>query len=440
MQKYIIKKLRYVNEVLIFTLNKTTGLYESNQDSSKVRGLMDFIGISGYSIYSIIRNSDKKEITVGDILPNGAYITKLVIDKNKMFYQTIESNDNLPIEDLILTKPKAIVPKKQHVFSELEAKIESSFVGMEIKLHSSFINSNKTIEEFVVNFFKEYNSKYTTTYTKNVAEQCTTGRRRSLGDVYMITKFYFPECTLLDIIELMYGKLWGVNKSQFCSAVKKRVFRRDTSQFYSLDTKDEYGNLPSYYQELIKYKPIKHPKFVKCTVPSGNFYKDIIYKVDDNGLVVFSSNSISRSMWNNEESTNNVRFTKSTKEDYDLQEWMIATKAKNLSLEEIKAYINNANNTSINIFNRLLGVTVNEKADYLYNLWNPKQEPKTLLEQAKDKFPKGTKYKSVITNKLFEVDTNRFEEVNKYIFTVSVGGSARAVYSREKNIWAEIIK
>jgi hypothetical protein len=86
------------------------------------------------------------------------------------------------------------------------------------------------LEEFLIKFFNHYNSTYDT-YEMNTNEcVCTRYRRRSIGDLYLICKSYFPDTNLDEVIicliKLVNDNVIAVSK---CSDIKRYVFvKKDT--------------------------------------------------------------------------------------------------------------------------------------------------------------------------------------------------------------------
>jgi len=91
------------------------------------------------------------------------------------------------------------------------------------------------VEDFVYNIMVAYKDKYQTVKVLKVNSSTgrntdgtiysTTGRHRSLVDLFLLCKYYFPECTLKQVIKGLYY-LHSINKlgSQICSTVNRRVY------------------------------------------------------------------------------------------------------------------------------------------------------------------------------------------------------------------------
>lgn len=116
----------------------------------------------------------------------------------------------------------------------------------------------ETLEQFLIKFFTEWNDEKDTVYVEKVGSkikighsstvQTGKGKRRSIGDVYLICKYYYPFCTLKEVTDLMYGVLFtkmAKFRSSICSTINKRVFYvgddGQNTKIYNTDEEDEYG-------------------------------------------------------------------------------------------------------------------------------------------------------------------------------------------------------
>lgn len=81
------------------------------------------------------------------------------------------------------------------------------------------------LESFLENILI-YNNKYPTVYTTNGQTQTGAGKRRSIGDLFRLTYFYFPKITLTTLYTSLL-KLVIEKKalSSICEATGLRVYR-----------------------------------------------------------------------------------------------------------------------------------------------------------------------------------------------------------------------
>ncbi len=115
------------------------------------------------------------------------------------------------------------------------------------KLSKKFINSKHSkFEDFIIEFFKIYNNECNTIHTNHSKIICDTNRRRSLHDIYLITKYYYPEVTFIDIIKTIISLLKiGVICGSYCSTVNKYVFYTS-----SISSHNNFGHALEFTSEL----------------------------------------------------------------------------------------------------------------------------------------------------------------------------------------------
>ncbi len=100
--------------------------------------------------------------------------------------------------------------------------------------------------------FFSRNEAFDTVYSSNGVVQTTRGKRRSLGDIFMICRYYYPNISLSTVISWLYSP--DYYKGLYCGTIHKRVWRMDYSAMYHLSNTDEYKNLPSYYTNILNKK------------------------------------------------------------------------------------------------------------------------------------------------------------------------------------------
>ena len=110
-----------------------------------------------------------------------------------------------------------------------------------------------SFEQFVTKFFTTYNRLFNTIYVDDKEVDTVTEKRRSIGDIYMICKYYYPEVTLERLLAFLYTvlpeELAGF-RSSYCGTILKRVWYYDSSKkssIYNKQTPDEYGNTVHSY-------------------------------------------------------------------------------------------------------------------------------------------------------------------------------------------------
>lgn len=114
-------------------------------------------------------------------------------------------------------------------------------------LSKEFINSRHSkFEDFILQFLIQYNNECNTIDYYNDRHICDTNRRRSLHDIYLITKYYYPEVTFIDIIKTIISLLKiGVICGSYCSTVNKYVFYTP-----SVSPHNSFGHTLEFTNEL----------------------------------------------------------------------------------------------------------------------------------------------------------------------------------------------
>lgn len=116
------------------------------------------------------------------------------------------------------------------------------------------------IKDFIINFIKTYNINHGTYNILTKSIQCDRGRRRSSGDIFRVCKYYYPNCSFIEVLKtidtIMFGK-YSI-KSSICTTIWKRVYNKafvfgkeEVPCFaYSTDMKDEFGRFPGDYLKI----------------------------------------------------------------------------------------------------------------------------------------------------------------------------------------------
>ncbi len=104
------------------------------------------------------------------------------------------------------------------------------------------------LKDFLKNFFSIYSERHVTIYAKNGVTQTAHGRRRSIGDIFRITKYYYPKVRLTTVYKEM---LLNIQRYKFfsyiCAETKLRVYRDTTREvygkggFFNSEPIDEFG-------------------------------------------------------------------------------------------------------------------------------------------------------------------------------------------------------
>ena len=147
--------------------------------------------------------------------------------------------------------------KQTQEISDLQQLIISNN-PIPIRIKGLLRKRKETVEEFLIKFFTDWNLEKETIYTNDSSIQTNSGKRRSLGDIYMICKYYYKDITLNEVLNLLYNVLTkSVEtgfRSSYCTTIKKRVWYYldgSNNQVYNKDQDDEYGNEYNFYLENI---------------------------------------------------------------------------------------------------------------------------------------------------------------------------------------------
>lgn len=118
---------------------------------------------------------------------------------------------------------------------------------MSLRILGLLRKREETPKQFLINFFTNFNNTKPTIFTGSKETQTEPGKRRSLGDIFMIMRYYYPEITLKEVVTFLHKDLPRELKgfrSSYCSTIKKRTFYYDSdkdTRVLNIDTFDEFG-------------------------------------------------------------------------------------------------------------------------------------------------------------------------------------------------------
>lgn len=129
-----------------------------------------------------------------------------------------------------------IVPDKMLTYKQAERKIRKE-VTSPILIAGYVHNPKIPVKEFIENHLFNLVKDHTTIY-EDGQYQTGTGRSRSLGDLWLITKYYYPSISLKRFRNILYS-LTGL-VGHYCSTVNKRVYRlsEDNWKLFVSDKED----------------------------------------------------------------------------------------------------------------------------------------------------------------------------------------------------------
>ena len=242
------------NDHIMFTLE-----HEPEEHGNPTRGLYDFL-TDGSWVVSVIRLADNVEFAVGNLLNVGRMrrtIQSIRISNNVVTLQC-PGNNRIPLVDAVKHAP--LLPRNPQSLDNIQESIINSFDGRTIRLQRLLKRRSETPLAFLIKFFRgeenvePWNSTRQTIYTDDDSIQTDIKKRRSMGDIFMILKYYYPDITIKEVARLLYVDLFIVigegMRSSNCSEISKRVWYYDVEeggQFMEARQLDEYGNSKTFY-------------------------------------------------------------------------------------------------------------------------------------------------------------------------------------------------
>jgi len=131
-----------------------------------------------------------------------------------------------------------------------------------IRIRGLLRKRKETIREFLIKFFTEWNSEKETIYVESGETQTEHAKRRSMGDVYRICKYYYPKCTFKIIKDIVIDlfpqnqlneEVIDTFRTSYCDTINKRVFYVEEGSFTEIcnkTTHNEYGFTWSEWKAL----------------------------------------------------------------------------------------------------------------------------------------------------------------------------------------------
>ena len=118
--------------------------------------------------------------------------------------------------------------------------------------NKSYINNKQdSLRLFIFEFLWDLNNIYNTYDHLNQHMICNTRRRRSLGDIFLICKHYYPECTIEDVLTILIKLLNEKDIfASWCTTINKYVFHTDSRNWNRNDRTEYHKDLK--FNELIE--------------------------------------------------------------------------------------------------------------------------------------------------------------------------------------------
>lgn len=244
----------------------------------------DFICNGDWKVSSILRCEAAQQN--GDALPRGTVfsindfithrghkkkITSITIINGLPVFGCVSANTGEAVANVLMADAALFVePLAQPVAQANPARIaeiERQIIAANpraLRIQGLLKRRTETLQEFVQMFFEEFNNTAVesgatrnTVYVDTDDLQTLRGKRRSLGDLFMIFKYYYPTCTLKDVAKLLYVTLPPLNShfsSCKCTQIHKRVWFYDenrNNEYKQANEADEYGLTRDQWRELL---------------------------------------------------------------------------------------------------------------------------------------------------------------------------------------------
>jgi len=264
MQRYQILTLQTTDrngQSVTWTRTDAQGFYVPNVANLPPKHINDFLSSdlnSVIKIMSVKRTTNPIVLTVGRMYHQGK-IVRIIIEKNicYLLIGTLARNTRYNLEEMV-DVPLPVLPdaptlSNKQLIDLIQTKIITSY-PIELRLECTKRARKETLEQFIEDFFTEHNTEKDTIFVQDTRQiQTEKGKRRSLGDIFMIIKYYYPTATLQQVLRILLvvlpGRLGGFRTSM-CSIINKRVWyyngTQETGQF-DVKKKDEFGNNYEWY-------------------------------------------------------------------------------------------------------------------------------------------------------------------------------------------------
>lgn len=279
-----IIKFEHTQYAIYYTLDERTGNYVKSGNTTRRDIYNEYPEIAHYNDF--LTNGDFKIFQVKDKLRNltfilgGVYtygtgrfrIASIKFSNGKIVF----NNDTLMSTVTYITQPivqpevqpetpRTALPNPGSLTASSGNKItdiQTKIIALpDIRIRKVLKKRNENLTEFLVKFFTKFNLENDTIFVDSEEIQTAMGKRRSLGDIYKICKYYYPKCTLEEVMRLLYNQTSPLFqaiptfRSSYCSTINKRVWyvgsQGAISEILNTSTNDEYGNNYNTYKQLL---------------------------------------------------------------------------------------------------------------------------------------------------------------------------------------------
>jgi hypothetical protein len=284
MSNYRITQFSNTNGTVKWNMTANENIFQHSVNQS-TRHFISFLCQNTYRVSKVKRLVDNVEFELGRLIkrsPTGVAIVLTQIELNTDNGKIL-LNGSIALENAIsaagvavqqtTTPTPAPIPTlpaqtNDEWFLALQNRIIANYPRA-IRLEKTLRNrKTQTLKDFIKIFFEEWNGNNdnnseqgdfkNTIYVDNHSIQTGWGKRRSIGDLFMICRYYFPNCTLKQVYQILLIDLYNEFENGFrtskCNTIGKRVWyydNEDDKGQLDLNTPDEYNNTISIYLQKL---------------------------------------------------------------------------------------------------------------------------------------------------------------------------------------------
>lgn len=270
MSNFLITKFKSRQSSVTYIKDATQNdLFRNSANQNDTKKVMDFMCSATYAIHAVKRVNDGVEFEVGTRITVNLRINSIKIENNIPRLTSDGGVEIMLANATIYTAPAVVTPtpqpaatitnnapttnlnqtQKDAFFNTIQHTIIAANPRA-VRLPGLLRNrGTQTLQAFLQEFFTNWNEDKDTIYADNRDVQTAAGKRRSVGDIFMICKYYYPTCTLKQVYNALLNQLPTSMPSGFrtskCSTINKRVWYFDDeleSGQLDLERADEYGN------------------------------------------------------------------------------------------------------------------------------------------------------------------------------------------------------
>jgi hypothetical protein len=112
---------------------------------------------------------------------------------------------------------------------------------------------SESLDEFILNFVEHHRRYYSTVKAGTTKVVCWDNKRRSAGDIYLICKYYYPKCTVKEVMKVLTRLISRrAICGSYCNTIHKYVFYTFDRNPVIYDS-TEYGNGITFNQVIDYY-------------------------------------------------------------------------------------------------------------------------------------------------------------------------------------------